>query len=72
MVVAARTSNRQAHDGSADHVDLIVHDVGQKFFFVGVAPAPVADGQHAGRDDFVKSGAPLPNGRGSDLQRLRL
>ena len=56
---------------AASDRDLIVHDVGQKFFLVRVAPAPVADGQHAGRDDFVKSGVPLPNGRGSDLQGLR-
>src|SRR5207249_8302430 len=51
VVVTARAGQRQAEEGPPDHVDLVVGDVRQQLFLVGVAPAPVADRQHARGDD---------------------
>ena len=50
VVVAAGARHGQAHDGTADDVELIVGDVGEDLVLVGVSVTPVADGEHRGGD----------------------
>ena len=47
MIVAAGAGQGQADECAADDVDLVVGDVRQQLFLVGVAAAPVADRQQA-------------------------
>src|SRR5205823_1966839 len=54
VVVTAGAGHGQAQEGPADHVHLVVGDVGEQLLLVRVAAAPVADGQQAGGDDAVR------------------
>src|SRR5262249_34322084 len=60
VIMAAGASERQSEERPADHIDLIVGDIVQQFLFLCIAAAPVANGEHAGRDDAV--GIPIPTG----------
>src|SRR5262249_4136042 len=59
VVVTASAGDGQAQEGPADHVNLVIDNVGEQLFLVGVAAAPVADGQQAGGDDAVGVDGPL-------------
>ena len=51
VIMTACTGHGQAEKSPADDINLVVGDIGQQFLFIGVAAAPVADGQHAGGDN---------------------
>ena len=53
MIVAARAGERESQKSASGHVDLIINDVGQHLFLVGVAGAPFADGHDAGGNHFA-------------------
>ena len=48
VIVAAGARQRQAQKRAADHVDLIVRDVGEQLLLVRVAAAPVAEREQPG------------------------
>jgi hypothetical protein len=50
VVVAAGAGDGEAEEGAGGEVDLVVGDVGEELFFIGVAAAPVADGVDGGCD----------------------
>ena len=54
MIVAARAGERESQKSASGHVNLVIHNVGQHLFLVGVPCAPFADGHHAGGNHFAR------------------
>ena len=56
--MAACAPDGDAHKGFANGVELVIHDVGENFVFIGIPVAPVPKCQPAGGDDGVWDDVP--------------